>query len=486
MTIERVGAGHAAVLAAIYTASLAAVTPYGSGGEVWGASAFEAQLSMHGVVALLDRRGGMALVRITADEAELLTIAVIPSARRRGVARGLLLAQMANASELGARQMFLEVAVGNRNGLALYRSLGFEDVGRRRAYYANGQDARVMRVALPVATATWRRQSRPMRIHVHNGSAPSIFTVKETQFAEAAARAGAAHAVSFGNSAEALKAVLPEVEVLVSGTGPLAEVLPLLHPEHAPKLRLIFTVAAGIDSLPRDQMPPVPFINNRGAHTEKAAEFVTMALLMLTSGMPGFIKDQQEKRWEQRFFRGLRGRKLTVLGLGAMGGASAEQAAHFGMEVTGIRGTPKPHPACRSVVGVEMLDAVLPETEFLLVSCPLTDKTRHIVDRRRLALLPRGAFLINIGRGPLIEQTALCDALDGDHLGGAVLDVFDPEPVPVDDRIWTTRNLVMTPHAAVDDVVSYIPRSLDVFFANLAAMETGEPLLTPVDFARGY
>jgi ribosomal-protein-alanine N-acetyltransferase len=154
MTIERVGAGHAAVLAAIHTASLAAVTPYGSGGEVWGASAFEAQLSMHGVVALLDRRGGMALTRVTADEAELLTIAIIPSARRRGIARALLLAEMTIAGELGARQMFLEVAVGNRNGLALYRSLGFEDVGRRRAYYANGQDARVMRVALPVATAT--------------------------------------------------------------------------------------------------------------------------------------------------------------------------------------------------------------------------------------------------------------------------------------------------------------------------------------------
>jgi ribosomal-protein-alanine N-acetyltransferase len=154
MTIERVGATHAAVLAAIHAASLAAVTPRGSGGEVWGASAFEAQLSMHGVVALLDRRGGVALARVTADEAELLTIAVIPSARRRGIARALLLAEMRIANDLGARQMFLEVAVDNRNGLALYRSLGFDDVGRRRAYYANGQDACVMRVTLPVATTT--------------------------------------------------------------------------------------------------------------------------------------------------------------------------------------------------------------------------------------------------------------------------------------------------------------------------------------------
>jgi glyoxylate/hydroxypyruvate reductase A len=327
-----------------------------------------------------------------------------------------------------------------------------------------------------------------MRIHVFNPATPSVFSVTESELTEATARAGqdGRHSITFGTSAEALEAVLPEVEVLISGPGPIGQVLPLLHPDRAPRLRLIFTVAAGIDTLPADRMPPVPFVNNRGAHGEKAAEFVAMALLMLTSGMPQFIADQQAKRWDQRFFRGLRGRRLTILGLGAMGSASAEQAAHFGMEVTGIRGTPAPHPACRAVVGTDQLDSLLPESEFLLVSCPLTAKTRGILDRRRIGLLPKDAFVINIGRGPLIDQVALCDALDEGHLGGAVLDVFDPEPVPPEDRVWTTRNLVMTPHAAVDDVVSYIPRSLDVFFGNLAALEAGQPLLTPVDFARGY
>jgi glyoxylate/hydroxypyruvate reductase A len=327
-----------------------------------------------------------------------------------------------------------------------------------------------------------------MRIHVHNPATPSVFSVTEAELAEATTRAGqdGRHSITFGTSAEDLEAALPEVEVLISGPGPIAEVLPLLQPDKAPRLRLIFTVAAGIDTLPPDRVPPVPFVNNRGAHGEKAAEFVAMALLMLTSGMPQFIADQQAKRWDQRFFRGLRGRRLTILGLGAMGGASAEQAAHFGMEVTGIRGTPAPHPACRDVVGIEQLESLLPESEFLLVSCPLTAKTRGILDRRRIGLLPKGGFVINIGRGPLIDQAALCDALDEGHLGGAILDVFDPEPVPPEDRVWTTRNLVMTPHAAVDDVVSYIPRSLDVFFGNLAALEAGHPLLTPVDFARGY
>jgi glyoxylate/hydroxypyruvate reductase A len=154
--------------------------------------------------------------------------------------------------------------------------------------------------------------------------------------------------------------------------------------------------------------------------------------------------------------------------------------------VTGIRATPKPHPACEQVLGMDALDAVLPDTEFLLLSCPLTAATRKILDRRRIGLLPRGAHVINIGRGPLIEQDALCDALDAEDLAGAVIDVFDPEPVPSDDRIWRTRNMVMTPHVSVDDAVTYIPRSLDIFFANLAAFARGEALVTPVDFSRGY
>ncbi len=156
------------------------------------------------------------------------------------------------------------------------------------------------------------------------------------------------------------------------------------------------------------------------------------------------------------------------------------------MRVTGIRSSPAPHPACERVLHTDALDEVLPESEFLLLSLPLTAATRRILDRRRIGLLPQGAGVVNIGRGPLIDQEALCDALDSGHIGGAVLDVFDPEPVPPGDRIWTTRHVVMTPHVSVDDAVAYIPRSLDIFFANFAAFRAGRPLLTPVDFSRGY
>ena len=132
------------------------------------------------------------------------------------------------------------------------------------------------------------------------------------------------------------------------------------------------------------------------------------------------------------------------------------------------------------------LDRVLPATEFLVLACPLTEATRGLMDRRRLGLLPRGAGLVNIGRGALVDQDALCDLLDGGHLSGAVLDVFTPEPIPPGHRLWTTRNLIISPHTSADDPATYNPRSLDMFFDNLRAWREGRRMPNLFDPARGY
>lgn len=139
--IQSVGAAYAAALAAIHAAAFP--------DEAWGAAAFQTQLEMHGVVGLLDPRGGLILLRVTADEAEILTIGVLPRLHRRGIARGLLQAGMAKAAALGARAIFLEVETGNQAARALYESSGFRQVGRRKGYYADGADALVLRLDLP-------------------------------------------------------------------------------------------------------------------------------------------------------------------------------------------------------------------------------------------------------------------------------------------------------------------------------------------------
>jgi ribosomal-protein-alanine N-acetyltransferase len=140
-----VGPAYAAVLAAIHAAAFP--------DDPWGAGAFQIQLEMHGVIGLMDDRGGLLLMRVTLDEAEILTVGVLPHLHRQGIAGGLLRTAMAQARDAGALSMFLEVDIGNQAARALYARAGFREVGRRRRYYANGADALVLRVDLSTKSA---------------------------------------------------------------------------------------------------------------------------------------------------------------------------------------------------------------------------------------------------------------------------------------------------------------------------------------------
>lgn len=325
-----------------------------------------------------------------------------------------------------------------------------------------------------------------MRIHIHNDPSDPLYVISRAHWDAAAARAvepGRGHAISIGASDAEFRAAIGEVEALIT-------CLPVIlrhFPTPAPTLRLIFMTVAGVDRLaPFDWLPPgVALLNNRGAHA-KGGEFAIMAVLMLVNHLPGLIAQQRAQHWEQRHGGVLAGCRFTVLGLGTLGGSAAAHAAHFGMHVTGVRARPDPHPACDRVITTADLDTVLPDTEFLLLACPLTAATRNLIDRRRLSLLPRGAGVINIGRGAVLDQDAACDLLDAGHLGGAVLDVFAAEPVPPGHRLWTTPNLILTPHVSSDDPANYIARSLDIFFVNLRALIHAMPLPNRVDLARGY
>ncbi len=323
-----------------------------------------------------------------------------------------------------------------------------------------------------------------MRIHVQN--LPSMFGAPITlaEWEGAVARAGVTHhEVTVGNTMDEYEAVIPEVEALVTSTRNAKD----LFPTHAPKLRAVFCTSAGLDSVPFKALPPgVPVLNNSGVHGPKAGEYGIMAILMLANWMPALITAQRDQAWKRLSGSVLEGRRVTVLGLGSLGGAVAQRASQFGMRVTGVRTAARPHPDCERVVATGELDGVLAETEFLVIACPLTEQTHNILDRRRVGLLPARAGVVNIGRGPLIDQDALCDRLDEGSLSGAVLDVFVPEPVPPGHRLWTTKNLVMTPHVSCDDPLTYNARSLDTFLQNMAALEAGEPLPNLYLPERGY
>ena len=326
-----------------------------------------------------------------------------------------------------------------------------------------------------------------MRIHLQSHLSQHNFPLDAAVWEAAAARApdvSAGHHVSYGDTAEAFRAAVPEVEVIISQTAALAPLLPFT----APRLRMVYCTSAGLERLaPFDWLPEsAALLNNRGTHAEKAGEYGIMALLMLANRIPALATLQREEKWTALHGRVLAGRHAVIVGLGALGGSTAHHAARFGMKVTGVRATPQPHPACARVVGSDQLDAVLPEAEFLFLAPPHTPATAGLLSRERIAMLPRGAGVVNIGRGGLIDQEALLDALDSGHLGGAVLDVFTPEPVPAGHRLWGTRNLVMTPHVSADDPATYNSRSLDIFFENLRAMREGRAMPNRFDPVRGY
>ena len=326
-----------------------------------------------------------------------------------------------------------------------------------------------------------------MRIHLQNPDNDPLFDFSRSIWDAAAARApdiGAGHDVSLGVTPAGFRAAMRDAEALVCD----ASVIAALFPCPAPHLKLIFLTNAGLDRLaPFDWLAPdVILMNNRGTHAAKSGEFAIMSILMLANRIPTMVTNQRHGVWRKLWGSVLSGRNLTVIGLGTLGGATAEHAALFGMRITGIRANPAPHPACETVLGIDALDDVLPQTEFLVLACPLTGATRGLITRQRLESLPSGAGVVNIGRGELIDQDALCDLLDNGHLSAAVLDVFTPEPIPPLHRLWSTPNLIVSPHTSADDPATYNPHSLDIFLDNLRAWTEGRPLPNRFDTVRGY
>jgi phosphoglycerate dehydrogenase-like enzyme len=324
-----------------------------------------------------------------------------------------------------------------------------------------------------------------MRVHVHTGSDDPAFAITPAQWHDAATRAGEPlHDVSFGTARADWDAVRAETELLIGSTPALRALRPL----EAASLRLVFVNAAGVDGLaPFDWLPAdAMLLNNRGTHAPKAGEFIAMAVLMLAARMPAMATAQRAGRWQPEFAAPLAGRAVTIVGTGDLGSAGARTLRLLGVRVTGVRSSATPHPDFAEVIAVAELDAVLARSEFLVLACPLTAATRGLLDRRRLALLPTGAGVVNIGRGALLHGEALCDALESGHLSGAVLDVFDPEPLPDGHRMWRTPNLVITPHVSCDDPAGYNARSLGILFANLRALRDGAAAPNRVDLVRGY
>ncbi|MBM3572780.1 MAG: D-2-hydroxyacid dehydrogenase [Alphaproteobacteria bacterium] len=256
----------------------------------------------------------------------------------------------------------------------------------------------------------------------------------------------------------------------------------------APRLRLLHLTGAGINHImPMDwKAPNLIVTNNRGVHAPKVAEFAVMAVLMLHARMPTLMSAQRAHRWQQEFTPLLAGRTVLIVGVGHMGAAAAEALRPLGLRLIGVRRSGGSHPAIERMYRPDELDRALGEADIVMICTPLTTQTRHLIGARQLDAMKPGAGIVNIGRAGVVDYDALCRRLESGRLGGAILDVFDPEPLPPDSPLWDARNLIITPHCSSDDIEQYVPRTLDLVFDNLARLLDGRPLRCVVDPALEY
>jgi phosphoglycerate dehydrogenase-like enzyme len=263
--------------------------------------------------------------------------------------------------------------------------------------------------------------------------------------------------------------------------------LPTLRITELTDLRWIHLVSAGANHLlPLDWLPrDVVLTNSSGVHAELAGQYGAAALLALNFRMPAHATNQRRGRWEQVFNSPIGGKTVVLIGLGAIGGSVAREAKRLGLRVLGVRRSRRPHPGADRVVGPANLGDVLPHADFVVVTAPLTPETRHILGAKELDRLKPGAGLVNMSRAGLVDYEALVRKLEAGELGGAIVDVLDPEPFPSADPLWHAPNLLITPHIS-SDPVDYVERMSRIFLDNLARLLAGRPLRNRVLPERGY
>jgi phosphoglycerate dehydrogenase-like enzyme len=216
----------------------------------------------------------------------------------------------------------------------------------------------------------------------------------------------------------------------------------------APELEWIHIIGAGVEHLaPMDWLPPgVTLTNNKGVHAAKGGEFGIMSILMLHNAIPTIATNQRHAIYDSLYSTPIAGKTVVVVGVGSIGKTVASHAKAMGLNVIGVTRRGLSLPQVDTMVSVDRLDEVIPKADFVFVVTPLTDQTLNLIDRRRIGLMKNGAGLVNIGRAAVVDYDALVERLEDGSLSGAILDVFDQEPLPTDSRFWNVPNLMVMPH----------------------------------------
>ena len=287
---------------------------------------------------------------------------------------------------------------------------------------------------------------------------------------------------------EKLKSLAPHADAILFAHFDgdlLANVLPTAN-----RVRWIHCLWTGVEMIlkPKIIVHPAQLTNGRGVFRWPLADWVIAAMLFFSFDFRRLIRQQEKGVWKQFISTSLSGRVLGIVGFGSIGTAVASRARVFGMKIAAVRRRPElfEHDSdLDQTYGSGQLKELMAASDYILVVTPLTAETRGMIGEAEIAAMKPSAVIINIARGPVIDEAALVRALEFGRIRGAALDVFDTEPLPAEHPFWRMPNVLLSPHTA-DRVEGFLDPAFECFFENLDRFRKGEPLVNVVDKHAGY
>ena len=259
--------------------------------------------------------------------------------------------------------------------------------------------------------------------------------------------------------------------------------------ENVPRAKWLHSFSAGIDKIltPAVAESPVLLTNSSGIHATPIAEHIIGLILLFTREFPKTFRNQQHHVYEKsQTLREVRDSEILIVGLGEIGKETARLAKAFGAHVCAVSRSCKNKPDfVDRLEASDKLDQLLGDADFVVITLPHTEETHYLFDREKIQKMKRSAILINIGRGGIIKESDLIDALSVGTIAGAALDVFEKEPLPPDSPLWDMPNVIITPHHSGLSL-RYMDRAVDILCKNLKAYLDGEKLPNEVNKELGY
>ena len=294
--------------------------------------------------------------------------------------------------------------------------------------------------------------------------------------------------IVIGDTAASLSDIAPRADVMLAWMHKQAEIEALFP--LATKLQWLHLRWAGLDSLlfPALVASNVTLTNSSGVYSQSLGEFVIAGALFFAKDMRRLLQAQSERKWDPFTMLELRGSTMGIVGYGDIGRACASRAHALGMRVVAQRRRPDrsgDDPYIAKAFGPEGLIAMIRECDYVVAAAPLTKETRGMIGEPQIAAMKPSAVLMNVGRGPVIDEPALIRALQRRSIRGAALDVFTTEPLPPDSPLFQFDNVLLSPHCA-DNTPTWNEEAMHFFLVNFQRFLDGQPLKNVVDKHAGY